>query len=253
MANNSEKASCLEGCVSIAAALEAGQRDVCEILIDERKRYDRRTQALRRLAGADGIAISYVGAAKIDALASGKSHGGFLARVGPRRFCNLEELLQPGAVPFVAMLDGIEDPYNFAGAVRALYAAGVDGLALGRRNWTSAAALVGRASAGAIERIPIAISADAAQAASFFRLRGLSIAIAVKSPDAQSIYQADLTGPLFLLLGGERRGVTRSLLQAADIKLAIPYARPFAPSLGTVGAAAIIAFEVMRQRQAKQS
>ncbi len=238
----------LEGHLSIEAALEAGYRDLHEILIAERKRYNRRAIALMRRVAAAGIPADFAPDDRIDSLANGTSHGGILARVGARRFCELEDLLQPGSPPLVVMLDGIEDPYNFAGVVRALYAAGVAGIALRPRNWTSAAALVGRASAGAIERMPLALADDAETAARFFSGRGLRIAIAAKSEDALPIYQADLTGPLFLLLGGERRGVTRSFLQSADLKLQIPYARTFAQSLGTVGAAAVIAFEIMRQR-----
>lgn len=241
----------LEGHLSITAALEAESRQLHQILIDERKRYDQRASALRRRAQRAGIGVDYVPGATIDGLAAGASHGGMLARVGERRFCRLEDLLKTDGPPFIVMLDGIEDPYNFAGAVRVLYAAGASGMTLRPRNWTSATALVGRASAGAIERMPLALADDAATAASFFSSRGLQIAIASKSADARSIYQADLSGPLFLVLGGERRGVTRalrSLRHAAHLKLEIPYARPFAQSLGTVGAAAVIAFEVMRQR-----
>lgn len=244
-----EETTILEGRLSVEAALEAGYRDLHEILIAERKRYDRSANALMRDAEAAGIAIEVASDDAINSLATGKSHGGILARVSERRYCGLPELLTPGSPAFIAMLDGIEDPYNFAGAVRALYAAGVEGIVLRPRNWTKAAALVGRASAGAIERLPLALAEDAATAARFFSGRGLRVTAAAKSADALPMYALDLTGPLFLLLGGERRGVTRSFLQAADLKLQIPYARPFAESLSTVGAAAVIGFEIMRQRR----
>lgn len=66
-----------------------------------------------------------------------------------------------------------------------------------------------------------------------------------------SIYEADLSGPLFLVIGGERRGITRSFLDQADLLLEIPYAQPFDQSLGTTAATAVLAFEVMRQRAAR--
>lgn len=241
----------LEGYLSIQAALEAGFRAVHQILIVENKRHDRRLGRLRRQAQAAGAPISFVSRAAIEKCASGSSHGGLIARVSERRFCQLHELLPKDGAAFIAMLDGIEDPYNFAGALRALYAAGADGAVLRPRNWSSASALVGRASAGTIERLPLAIAETAAEAAEFYRDRGLVIACAAKTESAPSVYEADLTLPLFLLIGGEKRGVTRSFLRAADLPLRIPYGREFAQSLGTVGAASVIAFEAMRQRRCK--
>ena len=238
----------LEGFLSIQAALEAGFRDLHQILVDESKRSDRRLGGLLKKAKAAGVAVSFVSRATIEASASGNSHGGVIARAGERRYCELADLLPAAGAAFIVMLDGIEDPYNFAGAMRALYAAGADGVVLRPRNWTSAAALVGRASAGTIERAPLAIAETAAEAAEFYRERGLAIACAAKTESARALYDVDLTAPLFLLLGGERRGVTRSFLRAADWHLQIPYGRDFGQSLGTVGAAAVIAFEVLRQR-----
>ena len=238
----------LEGALSIQAAIESRWREVYEVLIDENKRADRRLNRLRRGAAAAGAAISYLPRSAIDQLASGTSHGGAIAKAGARAFSALEDLLPAQGTAFIVMLDGIEDPYNFAAAARALYAAGAHGIVLRPRNWTSASAVVGRASAGAIERIPLAIAEGAADAAAFFRAHGLRVAAAAKTEGARSIYQADLSIPLFLLIGGERRGVTRSFLRHADLQLAIPYGREFAQSLGTVGAVSVIAFEVMRQR-----
>ena len=201
----------LEGLLSIQAALEADFRDIHQILIEEDKRFDRRLSWLRRKAQTAGVTVLFVSRALIDASASGNSHGGVIARVSERRYCELADLLPAAGSAFIVMLDGIEDPYNFAGAIRALYAAGVDGAVVRPRNWTTAAALVGRASAGTIERIPLAIAETTADAAEFYRGHGLAIACAAKTASARSLYELDLTAPLFLLIGGERRGVTRSL------------------------------------------
>ncbi|MCY3978828.1 MAG: RNA methyltransferase [Chloroflexi bacterium] len=243
----------LEGLLSVQAALEAGFRDLQQILIDENKRYDRRLSALRRSAEGAGVAVRFTARSTIDERASGDSHGGVVAEAGDRRFCQLADLLPAKDAAFIVMLDGIEDPYNFAGVIRALYAAGVHGAVVRPRNWTSAAALVGRASAGTIERLPLAVAESAADAAEFFRGRGLVIACAASDDRSKSLYQTDLTRPLFLLIGGERRGVTRSFRRAADLQLRIPYGREFASALGAVSAASVIGFEVMRQRRCKST
>ena len=238
----------LEGALSIQAALECGSRQIQQLLIDEKKRYDWRVSQLARQADAAGIPLTYRARADIDAMAQGNSHGGMVAVVGQRRFAPLDSLLPDDAPAFIVMLDGIEDPYNFGGAIRALYAAGVDGLVVPPRNWTSASAVVGRASAGASERVNMAVADSADAAAAFFRERGLTIAATAHSAEATSLHDADLTQPLFLLIGGERRGLTRSL-RHSDLQLRIPYGRAFAASLGVLSAAAVIAFEVGRQRR----
>ncbi len=240
----------LEGRLSVAAAIKAGWRDVHQILIDQKKRYDRRLSSLLRQAEAADISVAFVSADHIQSRASGATHGGVLAEASERRFCRLADLLPADRAAFIVMLDGIEDPYNFAGAVRCLYAAGVDGLVLRPRNWTRASAVVGRASAGAIERLPLAIAETAGHAADYYRARGLQIAVAAKSTRSRAPAQADLSQPSFLLIGGERRGVTRSFVRSADLTLEIPYGRDFDQSLGAVAATAVIAFEVKRQRDA---
>src|SRR4029434_4424884 len=132
------------------------------------------------------------------------------------------ELIPAHTTPFIAMLDGIEDPFTFGSALRSLYAAGADGVVMRPRNWNTAAATVARSSAGASELLPMALADEAKQAADFYRSSGLVIAIAMKGKGAMSLYAADLTQPLFLLLGGERRGVQRSFIGQNDIMLEIP-------------------------------
>ncbi len=242
----------LEGHIAITAALEAASRPVETILIDRAAR-DREGHLARleRLARERKIPVQRVAREVIDARASGDTHGGVIALAGPRRFVPLEGVLPGGGTgraPFVVMLDGVEDPYNFGQAIRACYAAGADGLIVRPRNWMSAAAVVARASAGASERIPTAVAETAEDAADFCRGRGLRVATTGQTRGAVSLFAADLTGPLFVLIGGEKRGVTRSFLERADLVLTIPYVRVYGQSLGTTAAAAILAFEVMRQR-----
>ncbi len=237
----------LEGFVSVRAALKAGSRPIHAILIRQDKR-DAGIAWLERTAAATGIPVQRVPASEIEAHVNGSTHGGVIALVGPRRLTTLDDLGAGRPAPFVAMIDGVEDPFNFGQAVRALYAAGCDGLVLRPRNWMTAAGVVARASAGASEWLPIAIAETVAAAAEHFRARGLRVAVADEE-DAVPLYDVDLTGPLFLVIGGEKRGITRSFRQGADLRLAIPYGSAFDQSLGTAAATAVIAFEIMRQRR----
>lgn len=234
----------LEGAVSVGAALQGGRRPVERVLVRSDK-WDR-SGKLRGLARGAGVRVERAAAEQIDALAAGRTHGGILAEVGPLRYADPAELAA-GDRPFVAMLDGIEDPYNYGNAIRSLYAAGADGLVVRPREWGGSETTVVKASAGASELLPTARVETAEAAAELFGERGLAIACTAKR-DATPIYEADLSGPLFLLVGGERRGITREFLGRADLVLEIPYRRRFSLSLGTVAAVSVLAFEVMRQR-----
>jgi 23S rRNA (guanosine2251-2'-O)-methyltransferase len=236
----------LEGQVSIQAALQSGSRVVHTLYIRRDKR-GRALASLERMASERGVPVQRVEGETIDALTSGKAHGGVAALAGPRRFLEPGDLLGASACPFVVLLDGIEDPFNFGAAVRALYAAGADGLVVRPRNWMSAAGIVARSSAGATEWMPTAVAETASDAADFYRAHGLTVACAAKDR-AVSIYETDLAIPLFCVIGGEKRGITRSFADRADFRLSIPYGRPFPRSLGTASAVAVLAFEVMRQR-----
>jgi len=241
----------LEGRISVEAALRGGAREVSEILALQPG--DRRLARVRALAGERGVPIRMVSTADIDELASGRTHGGLLALAGERRFLPVEQLIQDaGPSPFLAMLDGVEDPYNFGAAIRGLYAAGADGLIVRPRSWEQAAGIVARASAGASELMPTAVAETTELAAEVCRAGGLRVVCAAARSDAVSMHDADLAGPLFLLVGGERRGITRSFLDRADLVVRIPYARAVLGSLGTATAAAVLAFEVMRQRTADE-
>ncbi len=237
----------LEGLISIEAALDAQSREVHTLLI----RRDKRDPAVDRLAQrarAAGAVVQRVDAESIAGRTTGQTHGGIIALVGPRRFVSLEALLGTSPTPCIVMLDGVEDPYNFGEATRSLYAAGVDGLVVRPRNWTTAAGVVGRASGGASERMPMAVAETALDAAAFYKARGLTVSCAVKR-HAIPIYRANLAIPLFLVIGGEKRGISRALVEQADLLLQIPYGRAFAASLGTAAAATVMAFEIMRQKQ----
>lgn len=237
----------LEGRISVEAAIQGRSREIEAIYLRPGKR-DRSLRRLRKTAENAAIPISEADDDFFTVHATGKSHGGVLARVGPRRFTEIGSLIEGVERPFIAMLDGVEDPFNFGQAVRALYAAGVNGLVVRPRNWLSAASVVARSSAGASELMPTAVSETALEAAEFFRGCGLQIACTARE-SAVSLYEADLTQPMFLLIGGEKRGITRSFLDQADVKLKIPYGRSFAQSLGAAASTAVIAFEMFRQRQ----
>ncbi len=237
----------VEGHLSVEAVLEANVRPTHRVWAV--RPGDRRLGRLRALARERGVVIDAVDADRIEELASGRSHGSVIGLVGARRERAIDELLaEVGEGSMLVFLDGIEDPFNFGQAVRALYAAGVNGLVV-RRSWETALSVVTRASAGASELMPTAHADSVETAAESARRAGLRVACAVADADAIEIHRADLTGGLLLVIGGERRGVTRSFVAQADTLVRIGYGRERAPDLGAAAAAAIIGFEALRQRR----
>ena len=237
----------MEGAIAIEAVLQSGSRKVTAVYQQQGK-WKKQTRRLLKLAHQQNIPVEKVSAEFIAERTGGKTHGGIIAEVGPRRFVELGDLLNPNQPSTIIMLDGVEDPFNYGQAIRSLYAAGVDGVVVRPRNWLTAVSVVARSSAGASELMPMAVAETAEIAAEFYRANGLTIAC---TTDKQAIplYTADLTQPLFLLIGGEKRGITRSFMDQADLRLQIPYGRDFRRSLGATAATAVIGFEILRQKQ----
>lgn len=234
------------GMIAVEAVVTAGAREV-KAIHSTFDRFDSRMARLNKLARARSIPIETATAADIEALTGATGHGGIAAEVGPRVMSPLDDLLVAPA-PVIVMLDGVEDPYNFGQAVRAFYAAGIDGLIVRPRNWLSAGPAI-RASAGATEFMPTAEVESPEAAAAALRPRGLRVAVATVER-ATPMGEADLTGPLFLVIGGEKRGITRSFERTADLRVSVPYGRDFPHALGTATAATALAFEILRQRRA---
>ena len=237
----------LEGWVSIRAALISGNREIFEILLQRGK--SSRLAALEKRAKEKRVPLRYVSEDDLARYTAGTTHGGAVALVGSRRFSDLADLGRGPQAAFLAMLDGVEDPYNFGQAVRALHAAGAHGLVVRERNWTTAAATVARASAGASEFMPMALAASDEELVALLKTRGIRLVCTDLSDKATSLFEADLTLPLLIVIGGEKRGVSRTLLSSADLVVQIPYGRNFKQALGTTPAASVIGFEVLRQRR----
>lgn len=241
-----------EGMTSISALLNAraagiNSRPIYEICFDKTrlKQKAREYRFLQRKAEELGFPLSLVEPEEITADAIGNTHGGILARCGDRIFPALTAPDQLNENGFYVLLEGIEDPYNFGYALRSLYAAGIDGVILTPRNWMSAAGVVARASAGASELLPMFI-AEPEDAADIARDAGYRLICADKD-NSVSMYEATLRRPLLLIIGGEKRGISRALLSRADQIVRIDYARPFKAALSAASAATILGYEVMRQ------
>lgn len=193
-----------------------------------------------------GYKVEITSPEQMDTLTAGTTHGGIAALCSGRTFSKIcpEQLPNDGIFAFI---DGIEDPFNYAYTVRSLYAAGFDGIVLPPRNWANASGTVIKSSAGTSELMPTYVD-DPTSAVNAFRSAGYKI-VCAGIRDSVSLFEAELKAPLLLIIGGEKRGISRSLLSLSDMTVRIDYGRPFMGSLTTAASASVIAFEIMRQNR----
>lgn len=243
----------MEGMISFRAVirgLESGVSDrrIIRVLYDRSKerQLSGHLSYIRAMHYQYGFEIVPADACEIDALATGASHGGILTLCSERTIPHLTEAAIEND-GFYVMIEGIEDPYNFGYAMRSLYAAGVKGVILSPRNWMTAAGVVCRSSAGASEQVPLYI-AESNEAADLFHRRGYRV-LASDLDRSTPMWESDLTLPLLLIVGGERRGISRALLDKCDGIVRIDYGREFSAALSAASAATVLAFEVLRQNK----
>ena len=244
-----------EGMTSISALIGAiidgkNDRKIIKILYDTsvKSKKIRELGFLTHKASELGFELIESDTDTIDRLANGKTHGGIIALCSDRTYpsVNCENINKCG---FYALIDGVEDPYNFGYCVRSLYAAGADGLILPERNWMSASGVVAKSAAGTSELFDIFVD-DLESAVDKFKSLGFKV-VCAEIRDSVSLYDADLTGPILFIVGGEKRGISGKLLSKADINIRIEYERSFRGSLPTASAVSIIAFHAANARKSK--
>lgn len=252
-----EDALCFEGMTSIRAIIEGidsgvNDRQISTILYDKDKS-DKNAKTLGYLKAVSskyGFTLEETDAKTLEEITLGNSHGGIVALCKERSIPTLteeifnEEIVKGG---FYAMIQGIEDPYNFGYALRSLYAVGCNGIILGERNWMSAAGVVCRSSAGASEMFRV-YKCDEIEAADLFKKNGYNIVCADERTD-NVLGECALHFPILLVVGGEKRGISRGLLDLADTLVKIPYGREFKASLSAASATTMFAYEIMRQNR----
>lgn len=242
-----------EGALSVRACLTAGSRDVYEVYYTPAKKNAHRAHLSEKdfvlnLCRKKGIPVIEKDAEFFNTHCEGTTHGGLIARVGEKKALDAETLCKKGK-PFLAYLCGIEDPYNFAGCLRTLYAAGCDGVFLPKRNWMNAGSVILRSSAGASEFLPMAYVPETADEFIDLLSKYNITPFCAREERAQNLYETKMERPLCLIIGGERRGVDHALDQKIDRGIIIPYGRGYQRSLSAQAACAVISFEILRQQK----
>ena len=251
-----EDSTVFEGIVSVRTLIEimteggiSNDRKIQKLLIsrDRAEKEKKELSWLGHRAEELGFEIELTDREVIDTVAVGNTHGGMIAYCTERSLnAPSEENIKENG--FYVMLEGIEDPYNFGYCLRSLYAAGVDGILVGPRNWLGAAGVVCRASAGASELFEIGIG-DTEDIVDLFHEKGYTVYAADKTEDAVPVYDTEVRFPVLLVVGGEKRGITRAVLEKCDKVISLDYGRRFGAALSAASASSILAFEIYRQNR----
>jgi len=238
----------LYGVNSAREALRSG-RLVHEVCL-YRGRTDRTVDEIAALAARRGVRVRSADRAFFSGFPKG--HQGVAVRVGPARVVSLEDLFsissRRGEQPFYLIVDGVEDPRNLGAIIRTAEVGGVHGIILQKRRVASGET-VAKASAGAVEHLPIVRVANIKNAMRELSGQGVTI-YGAEAEAGESYWDADLTVPLALVVGSEGRGVRATVRRCCDHVVKIPVLGRI-DSLNVSVATGILVYEVVRQRMSR--
>ena len=258
MAKNREKRSApreqgprgadlIAGRNAIAEALRAGR--AIDSLYVQRGERGGALQALVKKAKEAGAAIKEADPKKLDYLCGGANHQGVVAVAAVKEYATVEDLFrraqEKDEPPFFVVCDELEDPHNLGAILRTAECAGAHGVIIPKRRSVGLTYAVGKASAGAVEYLPVARVGNLPSLLEELKARGLWIYAA--DMDGSPWCQTDFTGPTALVIGSEGRGVGRLVKEKADFVVSLPL-KGNINSLNASVAAGILCYEVARQR-----
>lgn len=193
------------------------------------------------------IVVQTVDRARLDAIAP--NHQGMIAVSSAFRYAELEDMFalaaERGEEPLLVILDGVTDPQNLGAVIRSAECVGAHGVIVPERRAVGLTPSAVKASAGAVEYLPVARAGNLTRLLEELKKRGLWIIAA--DARGETYTSMSLTGPLALVIGSEGEGVSRLVLEHCDARAALPM-RGHIDSLNASVAAGILLYEVRRQR-----
>ena len=201
-------------------------------------------------ATSRGIPVVETDKSKLDAMSGFAPHQGIIAMAAEKEYCTVEDILalaeEKGEPPLIAIADGITDPYNLGALIRCAEGVGAHGLIIPKRRAVGLTPLVSKASAGAIEHLPIAKVSNIASTVTMLKKKGVWVYAA--EAGGTPYYEVDFTGPAAIIFGSEGNGVSAINKQNSDIIVSIPmYGKVNSFNVST--AAAVLLAEASKQHR----
>jgi 23S rRNA (guanosine2251-2'-O)-methyltransferase len=239
----------IHGIHAVSAALEHQPGRVTALWMS-RDRRDRRLTNIRELARKAGIRVQELGRDELDGKASGQRHQGVIASVEGARAGNEQSLpaLLDGldASPFLLILDGVTDPHNLGACLRSADAAGIQAVITPKDKSAGLTPVASKVACGAAETVPFIQVTNLARTMKDLQQRGIWL-VGLAGEGEQTIYDADMKGPLALVMGAEGQGLRRLTRETCDFLVRIPM-QGSVESLNVSVATGIVLFEALRQR-----
>lgn len=230
----------------VAEAIEAG-RQIEKLYI--RKGADGQLMSeLRDLCLRHRVRIQEVPIEKLNRLTRG-NHQGVVAQIAAIEYVALEDIFERvpnDETPLVVVFDGVTDVRNFGAIARSAECAGAHGMIVPLKNAAPVNSEAIRSSAGALTAIPVCRVGSIRNTLKQLQADGYKI-VAATEKSRKLLYDADFTGPTAIVMGNEERGISREVLKLCDEQIAIPMIGHI-ESLNVSAAAAVMLFEVVRQR-----
>ncbi len=234
----------LLGIHAVREALVAGR--ALDRIVIARGRRGERIEEIVALARRRGVPVRFEERGQLDRLAESGRHQGVVALVAAERTVGLEDFLRGEQAPGLLVLRaGVEDPRNLGAIVRTALAAGAQGIVIPERRAAGLTEAVARAATGALAHLPVARVANLGQAMERLKLAGYWL-IGLDERAERSYLDADYTGRVAIVLGGEGSGLHELTRKRCDFLVSIPTAGPIR-SLNVSVVAGIVLFEAARQ------
>lgn len=203
-------------------------------------------QEIIELAKEKRVPIQKVERKHLDKITAGAIHQGVVATAAAKEYADLDELLNGDTDPFLVLLDELHDPHNLGAIIRTADAAGVQGIIIPKRRSAQLTTTVAKASAGAVEHMPVARVTNLVQTIKKLQQQGIWVVGADMDGDTVH-WDSKLDGPLALVIGGEGKGLGRLVKESCDALVRLPMVGRI-NSLNASVAAGILIYEVVRQR-----
>jgi 23S rRNA (guanosine2251-2'-O)-methyltransferase len=230
--------------------LRAGGEGIAELWLAESATRGAAFAELERLARAAGAKVRAAPRQKLDRLSGTDRHQGVVAVVADFAYAELADLLAAaaasGRAPLLVVLDGIEDPHNLGAIIRSAHALGAHGVVIPKDRAVGVTPAVAKASAGAVERCPVARVTNVAKTVEALKDAGVW-SVALAADGERPLAQVDLKGPIALVLGSEGEGLRPLVRKTCDLSASIPMTGGI-DSLSVSASAAVALYEAARQR-----
>ena len=235
------------GIHAVEAFLQRAPQDVLELFV-MKDRDDKRMQPIIQLARQNGVSVQFCNRKTLDDMVSGQ-HQGVVAKARLQSSGNeadLAAIVEQQAKPFILILDGVTDPHNLGAILRSADAAGVHAVVAPKDRSVKLTSVVRKVACGAAESVPFITVTNLARTLRELQDAGVWI-VGTAGETETLVYDADLKGPLALVLGAEGEGLRRLTRETCDSLVKIPMFGTVS-SLNVSVAAGICLFEAVRQR-----